>query len=82
MNIILSNELLAKFELKNQDFLVDKNYYDLKSGQQEYRLYSYLSTLFNNITILDIGTSSIELIMPFVNVKYSGKETTTFCLFP
>ena len=56
MNIILSNELLDKFELKNQDFLVDKNYYDLKSGQQEYRLYSYLSTLFNNITILDIGT--------------------------
>ena len=56
MNIILSNELLDKFELKNQDFLVDKNYYDLKSGQQEYRLYSYLSTLFNYTTILDIGT--------------------------
>lgn len=56
MNIILSNELLDKFELKNHDFLVDKNYYDLKSGQQEYRLYSYLSTLFNDTTILDIGT--------------------------
>lgn len=56
MNITLSNELLDKFELKNQDFLVDKNYYDLKSGQQEYRLYSYLSTLFNDIKILDIGT--------------------------
>jgi len=56
MNITLNNEYLDQFELKNQDFLVDKNYYDLKSGQQEYRLYSYLSTLFNNITILDIGT--------------------------
>ena len=31
-------------------------YYDLKSGEQEYRLYSYLSTFFTNITILDIGT--------------------------
>ena len=32
-----------------------KSYNNL-SGINEYRLYSYLSTLFNNITILDIGT--------------------------
>jgi len=56
MNIKFNNTELDAFSLKNHDFLVDKNYYDLKSGQQEYRLYSYLSTLFNNITILDIGT--------------------------
>ena len=56
MNITLNNELLDQFKLKNHEFLVDKNYYDLKSGQQEYRLYSYLSTLFNDIKILDIGT--------------------------
>ena len=28
MNITLNNEYLDQFELKNQDFLVDKNYYD------------------------------------------------------
>ena len=31
-------------------------YYDVPSGNQEYRLYSYLSTFFHNTTILDIGT--------------------------
>jgi hypothetical protein len=30
----------------------------LEMGQSEYRLYSYLSTFFNNSTILDIGTRS------------------------
>jgi hypothetical protein len=28
----------------------------MESGKQEYRLYSYLSSLFNDITILDVGT--------------------------
>jgi predicted O-methyltransferase YrrM len=36
---------------------VDEIFYNGKSGQQEYRLYSYLTTFFNNTTILDIGTS-------------------------
>jgi hypothetical protein len=56
MKIKISNEILDKFELKNHKYLVDTNYYDLKSGQQEYRLYSYLTTFFNNCIILDIGT--------------------------
>ena len=58
MEIIISNNILDDFLLKNHDYLVDTTYYDLPSGQQEYRLYSYLSTLFNNIIILDIGTLS------------------------
>jgi hypothetical protein len=56
MKIKISNEILDNFELKNHKYLVDPNYYDLKSGQQEYRLYSYLTTFFNNCIILDIGT--------------------------
>lgn len=56
MRIVLSNRLLDNFVLKNQEYLVEKKYYDLQSGQQEYRLYSYLSTLFDNSVILDIGT--------------------------
>lgn len=56
MIIDISNDILDNFTLKNHEYLVDKNYYDLKSGSQEYRLYSYLTTFFNNITILDIGT--------------------------
>lgn len=56
MIIPISNNILDNFELKNHDFLVDNQYYDLVSGQQEYRLYSYLSTFFDGITILDIGT--------------------------
>jgi len=56
MNITISNSFLDNFQLKNKEYLVDETYYDLPSGQQEYHLYSYLSTLFNNTTILDIGT--------------------------
>lgn len=56
MIIPISNKILDDFNLKNHEFLVSKEYYDLKSGSQEYRLYSYLTTFFDNITILDIGT--------------------------
>ncbi len=56
MIIPISNKILDDFKLINHEYLVDKNYYDLKSGVQEYRLYSYLTTFFNNTTILDIGT--------------------------
>lgn len=57
MNILLNNQLLDNFEMKNMEYLVTPTYYNMKSGTQEYRLYSYISTLFNNITILDLGTS-------------------------
>jgi hypothetical protein len=65
MLIPISNAILDNFKLLNHEYLVDPTYYDSKSGVNEYRLYSYLTTFFNNITILDIGTltgrSSIAL---------------------
>lgn len=65
MIIPISNEILDNFNLKNYEYLVEQKHYQDKSGVQEYRLYSYLTTFFNDITILDIGTltgrSSIAL---------------------
>ena len=54
--IVLNKTILNNFELKNHEYLVNKIYYDLSCGKQEYRLYSYLTTFFNNSIILDIGT--------------------------
>ena len=56
MNIPISNTILDNFPLINSEYLVENQFYDLPSGQQEYHLYSYLSTFFDNTTILDIGT--------------------------
>jgi hypothetical protein len=56
MIIKISNEILDNFTLNNKDYLVNENFYENLSGLNEYRLYSYLSTFFNGITILDIGT--------------------------
>lgn len=56
MKITISNEILDDFNLKNHEYLVSRDYYEPKSGIQEYRLYSYLTTFFNNSIILDIGT--------------------------
>ena len=56
MSIQISNQLLDNFTLKNEEFLVCKQHYKDKSGVQEYRLYSYLASLFDNTVILDIGT--------------------------
>jgi len=56
MIIPISNKILDEFTLINHQYLGSTAYYDLPSGQQEYRLYSYLTTFFNNTTILDIGT--------------------------
>lgn len=58
MIININNLILDNFELKNEEFLVDKKHYNDYSGIQEYRLYSYLTTYFNNIKILDIGTNT------------------------
>jgi hypothetical protein len=54
--IPITNKILDNFTLRNYQYLVDSTYYSDKSGIQEYRLYSYLTTFFNEITILDIGT--------------------------
>jgi hypothetical protein len=56
MIIPISNQILDNFKLINHEYLVTQEYYEPKSGVQEYRLYSYLSTFFNNTIILDIGT--------------------------
>jgi hypothetical protein len=56
MEIHISNNILDNFSLKNHGYLVDPTYYDLPSGKQEYKLYSYLTTFFYNAIILDIGT--------------------------
>ena len=56
MKITVSNTILNEFQLKNESYLVNSKHYQDLSGVQEYRLYSYLSTFFNNTTILDIGT--------------------------
>ena len=73
--ILLSNKLLDDFTLINHEYLVDSDYYDLKSGINEYRLYSYLSTFYNNIKILDIGTlegrSAIALSYNEANIVLS-----------
>jgi hypothetical protein len=55
-HIVLSREKLNQFKLRNEEFLVDGSYYHEPCGKQEYRLYSYLSTLFDDTIILDIGT--------------------------
>ena len=57
MEIVLNNYFLDNFKMINFEYLVTPTYYNLKAGQQEYRLYSYLSSLFNNTVILDLGTS-------------------------
>ena len=63
--IALNNKILDSFIMKNFEYLVTPTYYNLKSGIQEYRLYSYVSTLFDNTIILDLvtsnGTSAISL---------------------
>ena len=56
MIIPISVDILNNFKLINHEYLVSPDYYDNKAGDQEYRFYSYLSTFFDNITILDIGT--------------------------
>lgn len=56
MKITISNEILDNFVMKNHEFLTIQQFYNDMSGRQEYRLYSYLTTFFDNTTILDIGT--------------------------
>jgi len=58
MIIPINNKILDDFKMINQEYLVDNRFYDLKSGVHEYRLYSYLSTFFNDTIILDIGTKN------------------------
>jgi hypothetical protein len=56
MLIRINNNILDNFDMLNIDKLVDKRWYNLKSGREPYRLHAYFSTFFNNCKILDIGT--------------------------
>ena len=57
IEILINNNILDNFILKNSEYLFHQDYYKNLSGTHEYRLYSYLSTFFNYTKILDIGTS-------------------------
>ena len=51
MIIPISNKILDEFNLINEEYLVDQEFYNGKSGLQEYRLYSYLTTFFTPLHI-------------------------------
>lgn len=57
IEILINNKVLDTFVMKNMEYLFHQDYYLNLSGVHEYRLYSYLSTFFNDTIILDIGTS-------------------------
>jgi predicted O-methyltransferase YrrM len=57
IEILINNNVLDNFIMKNSEYLYHQDCYHEKSGNQEYRLYSYISTFLNNTKILDIGTS-------------------------
>lgn len=59
VSINLNKEILNNFKLLNKEYLVgDLKFYVSPPGENEYYLYSYLTTFFDNIVILDIGTGS------------------------
>jgi predicted O-methyltransferase YrrM len=57
VEILINNKVLDNFVMKNSEYLYHQDYYNNPYVTHEYRLYSYLSTFFNNTKILDIGTS-------------------------
>jgi predicted O-methyltransferase YrrM len=54
--LTLDLNILNNLESGNSEYCVDSRFYNGPAGQQPYKLYSYLSKLFDNSTILDIGT--------------------------
>lgn len=63
VNLKLDNTILDQFDLTNVEPYLSsklkvKDGYDFyaKSGKEHYRFLGYLSSLFNEITILDVGT--------------------------
>lgn len=58
----VTNEYLNRIDLSKYDELLNidpeyKNYFLDVSGKEHYRLLTYISNLFNEINILDIGTN-------------------------
>ena len=62
------------FDTKYKDIIVCDEFFG-KSGNQHYRLLSYISTLFNNTTIIDIGShrgsSALALSYNSTNIIHS-----------
>lgn len=61
MKIILENNYLDSINLDNLNKYstgISKQYFILKSGQEPYRLLYYFATLFNDSTLIDLGTSN------------------------
>lgn len=61
MEIKLNNKILDNLELsKYEPFLrgISRKYFRLPSGKESYRLLIYLSDLFNDSIIIDLGTSN------------------------
>jgi len=65
-------------------FSGEDHLFSLPAGETEYRLYAYISDLFNNVTILDIGTrngnSAVALSSNPLNkvISYDIIETDAF----
>jgi predicted O-methyltransferase YrrM len=61
MNILLNNKSLNQIyinNLLNKCTGISKKYFLLESGQEPYRLLHYMASLFNDCTIIDLGTSN------------------------
>lgn len=61
--ISVSTVYLNKLDLSHNDYMLKNmsdfaNYYHYPSGQEHYRLLSFISKLYNNETIYDIGTNN------------------------
>jgi len=83
-NIILniSNETLDNLDMKTSKHINNieyKEYYEEISSKEHYRLLSYISEIYNNVTILDIGTlkgcSALALSTNKTNNIYSFNLT-------
>ena len=61
--ILLNNQFLDSIDLTEEyytnhlnDSMIFSEYFSLRSGQEHYRLLTYLSMIFDNVNIFDIGT--------------------------
>jgi hypothetical protein len=52
----LTNEELDNIDLSKYESLNPRDWFYMKSGKEHYRLLVYISSLFNNVNLIDIGT--------------------------
>lgn len=73
----VTNNELDLFDMKQDkiDFNLTEDWYLKKSGEEHYRLLKYISTLFENTKLIDVGTfrghSSVALSFNSSNIVYS-----------